>query len=219
MKLEMIAHATFRLTLSDGRVLLTDPYQGHTFGGRFDYPPFETAADFVLITHEHIDHNYLGDVRGIPVVIRHDWLDDVFAVHSVFAWHDKFMGTKFGGGVWMKCIDAEGLRICHMGDCGEVLSDAQIAEIGHVDVLLIPVGGFYTMDGDEAAELVRRIAPRTVIPCHYRTPLCSLPIEGPDRFLKHFTDIVTLNSHCVELSTLPPGIVVMPGIYFDATNG
>lgn len=210
MHLEYIAHATFLLTLSDGRRLILDPYQGMTFTGRFNYPPFVTAADFALITHEHIDHNYLGDLTDIPVVVRNAWQDARLRVTSQFVWHDKFQGTKFGGGVSMKFIEADGVRLCHMGDCGEMLSDAQVAEMGDIDVLLIPVGGFYTIDGHEAAALARRIHARTVIPCHYRTSLCSLPITGPEEFLSHFGQACRMASCRVSLDALPAGVVVVP---------
>ncbi len=210
MHIEFIAHATFKITLKDGRTILVDPYQGMAFQGRFNYPSYATEADFVLMTHEHIDHNYLGDMRNIPVVVRHQWQDFGLVVSSIFAWHDKFEGTRFGGGVRMKVIEADGIRIAHLGDVGERLSDAQIAALGKIDVLLLPVGGFYTLDGDDAADLAKRIGARTTIPCHYKTSLCTLPIEEPARFLQHFEDIVYWQQNHAEVDALPAGVVVMP---------
>ncbi len=213
MKLSFIAHATFAIDLDDGRRIVIDPYESMTFKGRFNYPPFCTCADFVLITHEHIDHNYLGDIHNIPVVVRHDWCDSSLKVTSHFVWHDKFEGTKFGGGVWMKLIEADGMRILHMGDCGEILTDEQIAALGRIDILLIPVGGFYTIDGHEAADLALRIGARVTIPCHYQTPLCSLPITGPEAFLSHFPNYHVLSTHEIDASSLPTGIVMMKDLY------
>ncbi len=213
MKIEFIAHATFMVELSDGRRLLIDPYQSMTFNGRFNYPPYEADPDFALITHEHIDHNYTGDLRSVPVIVRHHWIDDRLKITSVFVWHDKFQGTKFGGGVQAKIIEADGVRICHLGDCGEILSDAQISRIGSVDFLIIPVGGFYTIDGDEAASLVKRMSVKTVFPCHYRTSLCSLPIEPVDRFISHFEHVTHLAHGVYDIGRLPEGIVVSPGKY------
>lgn len=213
MKLTFVAHATFALDLDDGRRVVIDPYESMTFKGRFNYPVYRTHADLVLITHEHIDHNYLGDIQNIPVVVRHDWCDRKLCVSSHFAWHDKFEGTKFGGGVWMKMVEADGVRLCHLGDCGEVLSDEQIAALGRVDVLLIPVGGFYTLDGHESADLARRIGARVTIPCHYRTSLCSLPITGPEEFLSHFPDYHRVETCEADVSKLPEGVVWMPSLY------
>lgn len=211
MHLEYIAHATFVLTLNDGRRLLIDPYMGMSFQGRFNYPSFQTSADFVLMTHEHLDHNYLGDIFNIPVVVRHQWHDKTLSISSVFAWHDKFEGTKFGGGVQMKVIEADGVRIAHLGDVGEILSDTQIAALGKIDILLMPVGGFYTINGDEAAGLAKRMDVRTIVPCHYKTSLCELPIEGPERFLKHWLEqeVTFLNQNCLEVGKEPAGIVVL----------
>ena len=109
-----------------------------------------------------------------------------------------------------KIIEAEGVRIAHLGDVGEDLSDTQIKALGKLDVLILPIGGFYTIDGDAAASLVQRLQVRTVIPCHYKTTLCDLPIEGPERFLTHFkTQITCLNQNSMLLGTQPEGIVVM----------
>lgn len=212
MKLEFIAHATFSVHLDDGRHIIIDPYQGMSFQGRFNYPSYSAMADFVLITHEHLDHSYFEDIKGNPVIVRQSWNDDGLKVSSVFAYHDKYKGTKFGGYVLMKIMEADGLRICHMGDCGEILSDEQIGRMGRLDVLLVPVGGFYTINGDEAFELVRRIDARVVIPCHYLTPRCSLKLEDENRFLSHF-DSISRMSGIVDVKTFPEGIVHLKSRY------
>lgn len=211
MKIEFIAHATFMVTLSDGRRLIIDPYQGMAFQGRFNYPPCVADVDFALITHEHVDHNYTSDLHPTPVIVRHGWQDDRLRITSVFVWHDKVQGTRFGGGVLAKIIEADGVRICHLGDCGEILSDAQISRFGKLDLLILPVGGFYTLDGDEAAALVSRMSARTIFPCHYKTSLCSLPIEPVDRFLSHFHHVTSLEYAIFDVSALPEGVVVSPG--------
>ncbi len=211
MKLEFIAHATFLIELSDGRRLIIDPYQSMTFNGRFNYPAFVTQADFALITHEHIDHNYTADLCSIPVIVRHDWRDNHLTIRSIFVWHDQYQGTKFGGGVHAKIIEADGLRIAHLGDCGEHLSAETIARFGHLDLLILPVGGFYTLNGDDAAVLAKRISAKTIFPCHYRTSLCTLPIEPPDRFLSHFDHYTTLEHGVYDVSSLPEGVILSPG--------
>lgn len=218
MIIDYIAHATFVLTLDCGRRIIIDPYQAHTFNGRFDYPPYKTHADFALMTHEHIDHNYIADLTNIPVVVRHDWTDSMLKVRSVFCWHDKFQGTKFGGGVWTKIIEADGLRLCHLGDCGELLSDEQIEAFGKLDILMIPVGGFYTLNGHEAAVLADRIGAKTTIPCHYKTTLCSLPITGPDEFLSHFPNAVKLGTSRAEADNLPIGTVLMNSLFGEVLS-
>ena len=184
MQLEFIAHATFLLRLNSGRSIVIDPYKAHEFNGRFDYPTFAPLCDFAVITHEHIDHAWLGDLRGNPVVVRQAWCDRELRISSVFAYHDAFGGTKFGGYVLMKVIEADGQRLCHLGDVGEPLSDAQIAALGHCDVAIVPIGGFYTIDAHAAHALATRLAARTTIPCHFKTPLCTLPIADATPFLR-----------------------------------
>ena len=213
MIIQYIAHATFTIDLNDGRRIIVDPYLGMSFNGRFNYPPYVTKADFAVITHEHLDHNYLGDIENIPVVVRSNWHDITLDIRTVTVFHDKFGGTKFGGTVGMKIIEADGLRICHMGDCGEILTDEQIEKLGRIDVLLIPVGGFYTIDGDEAFDLAQRIGARTTIPCHYLTPRCSLTLEGPERFLAHYQDFTRLSDSRFNAECLPEGVVCVPSLY------
>ena len=213
MQIQYIAHATFTIDLSDGRRIIIDPYLGMSFQGRFNYPSYPTKADFAVITHDHLDHNYLGDICNIPVVIRNNWHDDRLDIRTITVFHDKFGGTKFGGTVGMKIIQADNIRLCHMGDCGEILSDDQIALLGPLDILLIPVGGFYTIDGDEAAALAKRINATTIIPCHYITPRCSLKLEGPERFLSHFDRVHKLSDSKFNAECLPAGVVWVPSLY------
>ena len=212
MKLEFIAHATFKLTLNDNRIIVIDPYQSMSFQGRFNYPIFDEYCDFAVITHEHLDHNYLEDLKGNPVVVRNSWQDKNLNIYSIFAWHDKYQGTKFGGYVLMKIIESASIRLCHLGDCGELLSDKTIDQMGRIDILLIPVGGFYTIDGSEAAALVHRIQPKTVIPCHYLTPRCSLKLEDETEFLSHFDKIHHLSGE-IDIKDLPDGIVHLASRY------
>lgn len=193
MKIEFIAHATFKLTLDDGRVIIIDPYMGMSFQGRFNYPPFVTPADVVAITHDHLDHNYLGDITGDPVVVREAADLPGLKITSIRVWHDQFEGTKFGGAVDMKCIEADGIRLLHMGDCGECLTDAQLKALGPIDVVLIPCGGFYTIDGAMAADIAKRLGATTTIPCHYKTELCALPIVDETEFCAQFDRITRLN--------------------------
>ena len=209
MQLEFIAHATFLLRLDSGRSIVIDPYKAHEFNRRFDYPTFAPLCDFAVITHEHIDHAWLGDLRGNPVVVRQAWCDRELRISSVFAYHDAFGGTKFGGYVLMKVIEADGQRLCHLGDVGEPLSDAQIAALGHCDVAIVPIGGFYTIDAHAAHALATRLAARTTIPCHFKTPLCTLPIADATPFLRLAGTYTHFPHATYPIDSLPPGIVLL----------
>jgi L-ascorbate metabolism protein UlaG (beta-lactamase superfamily) len=153
----------------------------------FKYPPIEgVTADLVLVTHEHGDHNGVDVVGGSPVVLRSTAgrldspLGEVVAIASE---HDDVAGTARGPNT-VFCFSLDGLRICHLGDFGQpALRPEQREAIGPVDVLFVPVGGGPTIGGVAAAELVRSLAPRLVVPMHYRTAAVNF-LEPPDEFLE-----------------------------------
>jgi L-ascorbate metabolism protein UlaG (beta-lactamase superfamily) len=155
----------------------------------FKYPPIEgVTADLVLVTHEHGDHNGVDVVGGSPVVLRSTAgrldspLGEVVAIASE---HDDVAGTARGPNT-VFCFSLDGLRICHLGDFGQpALRPEQREAIGPVDVLFVPVGGGPTIGGVAAAELVRSLAPRLVVPMHYRTAAVNF-LEPPDEFLEAF---------------------------------
>jgi L-ascorbate metabolism protein UlaG (beta-lactamase superfamily) len=158
-------------------------------GIEFNYPPIEgVTADLVLVTHEHGDHNAADAVGGSPVVLRstagrlESPLGEVVAVASE---HDDVAGTARGPNT-IFCFSLDGLRICHLGDFGQpALRPEQREAMGPVDVLFVPVGGGPTIGGVAAAELVRSLAPRLVVPMHYRTAAVNF-LEPPDEFLEAF---------------------------------
>jgi L-ascorbate metabolism protein UlaG (beta-lactamase superfamily) len=156
-------------------------------GLRFDYPPIqEVEAELLLVTHEHDDHNAVEVIGGAPQVIRSSagtFESPVGEVVGVASEHDEVAGTKRGANV-IFCFALDGLRISHFGDFGQAaLRAEQLQAIGEVDVLMLPVGGFATIGGEEAAAIVRAVRPRLVVPMHYRTEAVSF-LEPPDAFLE-----------------------------------
>jgi L-ascorbate metabolism protein UlaG (beta-lactamase superfamily) len=156
-------------------------------GIEFNYPPIEgVTADLVLVTHEHGDHNGVDVVVGSPVVLRSTAgrldspLGEVVAIASE---HDDVAATARGPNT-IFCFSLDGLRVCHLGDFGQpTMRPEQREAIGAVDVLFVPVGGGPTIGGAAAAELVRSLSPRLVIPMHYRTAAVNF-LEPPDEFLE-----------------------------------
>jgi L-ascorbate metabolism protein UlaG (beta-lactamase superfamily) len=152
----------------------------------FDYPPIENvAADLVLITHEHFDHNGAGVVAGSPQVIRSTagtFDSCIGKVVAVAAEHDDVAGTKRGPNT-IFCFTLAGLRFCHLGDYGQSrLRSEQERAIGEVDVLFLPAGGGPTLKVDAAVALARTLRTRLIVPMHYRTGSISF-LEAPDAFL------------------------------------
>jgi L-ascorbate metabolism protein UlaG (beta-lactamase superfamily) len=155
-------------------------------GIQFEYPPIEgVTADLVLVTHEHRDHNAVEVIGGSPVVLRSTagrLESPVGEVVAVASEHDDVAGTARGPNT-IFCFSLEGVRLCHLGDFGQPgLRPEQREAIGTVDVVFVPVGGGPTIGGAAAAELVRSLAPRLVVPMHYRTPAVNF-LEPPDAFL------------------------------------
>jgi L-ascorbate metabolism protein UlaG (beta-lactamase superfamily) len=153
----------------------------------FDYPPIEgLEADLLLVTHEHGDHNHVDAVGGSPVVLRstagtHE--SPVGEVVGVASEHDEVAGTQRGPNT-IFVFTLDGLRIAHFGDFGQSgLRPEQIAAIGQVDIALVPVGGGPTVGGERAAQVVRDVNAKLVVPHHYRTEAVNF-LDPPDEFLE-----------------------------------
>ncbi|HZX50277.1 MAG TPA: MBL fold metallo-hydrolase [Candidatus Paceibacterota bacterium] len=185
MQIVWKGQACFFLAASRGKQeqvrIVIDPYE-ESIGLK---PP-QVEADMVLVTHDHFDHNNAKAVRGEPMVISGPGeyeLKGVF-IKGIASWHDNAEGKDRGKNT-MYVIEAEGLRLCHLGDIGQdELSAEQVGQIGNVDILFIPVGGTYTVAAKGAAKIISQIEPRMVIPMHYALPRLKVKLEPVDEFLK-----------------------------------
>lgn len=179
MKIKWFGHACFSLTTDAGTVLLTDP-----FDASVGYAMPRCAADIVTESHQHHDHNDISSLPRVGRVLRDpcDITIDDMHISTLSCFHDDVGGAKRGNNL-IFLIEADGLRIAHCGDLGHLLSDEQIAALGRIDVLLVPVGGYYTIDAPLAEALRKAIAPRLTIPMHYLTPALNFPIADETAFL------------------------------------
>ena len=196
MKIKWFGHSCFLLTSSNGARILTDP-----FDESVGYKVPEVEADIVTTSHNHYDHNYLGAVRGEFIHLDtpgHFVVRDI-EITGIGTYHDKEYGRKRGGNI-VYIFSMDGLKICHLGDLGHLLNDSQLREIGQVDVLLIPVGGIYTIDYKEAVELVNLIDPKLVIPMHYKTPATSFSIDGAENFLDSVGSMDSAGKQEIEIN-------------------
>lgn len=159
MNITWIGHSCFKIE-SSGYVIITDPYEDGSVPG---LKPVRESADKVLCSHEHGDHNARNLVK-----IR-EGKTCPFSVETIETWHDEVKGAKRGPNT-IHIIDDGNVRLAHLGDLGCMPEEEQIRKLMNLDVCLIPVGGFYTIDGKEAAGLIKRIQPGLVIPMHYRDP-------------------------------------------------
>ncbi len=179
MKIKWLGHACFKLTSDKGISIITDPYD-ESVG--YELPDEE--ADVVTISHGHHDHNYHEWVKGNPELVSKlgsFYVKDI-PIKGIRTYHDEDQGEKRGANI-IYCMELDGIRVCHCGDLGHVLTPDQVQEIGVVDVLLLPVGGTYTVDGAAAAKVAAQLKPRCIIPMHFKTPATQLPIQGVEPFL------------------------------------
>jgi len=191
MTITWMGHSCFVIE-QDGYRIAVDPYEGVD-----GYPPLHIAANAVCCSHEHFDHAYRAGVELLPGG------RNPFAVREIASFHDGAGGRTRGKNT-IRVFTAGGRSVCHLGDLGHLLSGGQIAAIGRVDVLLIPVGGVYTIGPEEAKAVVRQLRPRCAVPMHYRHAPFGLPnLGGAERFLEQFCS---------------GSVGVLPGRSFEVTD-
>ena len=180
MKLEWIGHACFRMTAANGTRVITDPYDA-SVGAQM----VPLCADVITMSHEHHDHNEESMIEGNPVIL-HGTKDAVCGGVHTYAYgsyHDDAQGAKRGANA-IRVFEMDGLKVVHMGDQGCMPDEKIIAAIAEADVMMIPVGGTYTVDAQGAKEIIEAAKPRCVIPMHVKTKGCGYPIAKVDDFLK-----------------------------------
>lgn len=170
MEITYLGHSCFRIK-GKKNIIVTDPYE--------DYVGFEmprVSADIVTVSHHHQDHNNISAVKGTtkreePFIVDGPGEYEIsgISIFGIASFHDSSRGTKRGENtIYLITIDS--LRLAHLGDLGHKLTEAELEEINGVDILLIPIGGTYTIDDNEAIEVIGQIEPRIIIPMHYKTP-------------------------------------------------
>jgi L-ascorbate metabolism protein UlaG (beta-lactamase superfamily) len=201
MKLKYLGHASFLVTSADGIRLQFDPYQAGGYEGQFRYGKFVDPADMVVISHNHRDHNDIAGVPGNPQEIKGvgTQTEQGITFHRVTAFHDNKAGGQRGEDIITVC-EIDGVRLCHTGDLGHQLSIQQIEELGQIDVLCLPVGGYFTVDAEEATKVMESLAPRICIPMHYKTSKTDFPIAGVEDFLKGKAHVKRLGASEVEIT-------------------
>ena len=181
MDISWLGHASFKLKGKNATVV-TDPYNAQ-IGVKMP----KVEADIVTVSHGHFDHNEVGAVSGEPFVVQGPGEYEVKGVEivGVSSFHDTKEGAERGKNTIYN-LKMDKLNICHLGDLGqETLTEAQVEEIGNVDILLIPVGGFFTIDASMAVKIAAQLEPKIIIPMHYKTSDSKIDqLAGVDKFLK-----------------------------------
>jgi len=174
-----LGHSCFRIRGSHA-VIITDP-----FPPNLGYSLGRATADIVTVSHPHPSHAYVQGVGGEPRVVQGPGEYEISGVLllGVATFHDAEGGKKRGKNT-VYLMEIDGLAVCHLGDLGQVLTPPQLEEIGDVDVLLLPVGGVSTIDANQAANVIRQLEPKAVVPMHYKTPAIKRELDPVEKFLK-----------------------------------
>lgn len=200
MKVKWLGHSCFLITSDKGLRIITDPYTSGT--GGIDYGRVNEEADVVTVSHEHWDHNDPSSVPGKPEIVKSSGTRSAkgIQIKGVATHHDESQGKERGANIAF-CFSVDGFRLCHLGDLGHRPNKEQVAEIGTVDVLFIPVGGFYTIDARVASQVCDDLKPRVVFPMHYKTPKLDFPITGVDEFIAGKKSVKKLDATEVEFTS------------------
>ena len=196
MKIKWLGHSCFKIVSKNGIRILTDPFDDNV---GYKIPSVE--ADIVTVSHGHYDHNFTDCVKGDFEIINkigHFNVKDI-PITGIHTYHDDTEGSKRGDNI-VYIFEMDGLRICHLGDLGHLLSTAQLEMAGRIDVLLIPVGGNFTLDAAMAVEVINQIKPLVVLPMHYKTPALMLNLDPIDKFAEAVGSVERLNQQVIEIN-------------------
>jgi L-ascorbate metabolism protein UlaG (beta-lactamase superfamily) len=179
MEINWLGHSCFRIKGKQATVI-TDPYPpdlGYSLG--------KPTANIVTVSHQHAGHSYVQGIAGESRVVKGPGEYEINGVliTGIATFHDQEKGQKRGKNT-VYLIEVDDVSLCHLGDLGHVLTAEQVEDLDNVDVLLLPVGGVSTINAPLAAEVVRQLEPKAVVPMHYKTEALSWELEPVDRFLK-----------------------------------
>lgn len=201
-KVTWYGQSFFVVEASDGKRVAVDPFD-QSF---LKYPlPKALTADVLLVTHEHGDHNNVGLIGGTPFIIRSEkgvgtFTKNGITVVGTATFHDDKQGKDRGKNT-VYTFTVDDITFCHVGDLGHTLSPAQVKSIGPVDVLFVPVGGFFTLDPSKVDQVIKVLSPKIVVPMHFKTGYTpDLPIQGPEAFLKNEKNVKKLGSASFEIT-------------------
>lgn len=206
MDINWLGHSCFRIKGKEA-IVITDPCPPDT-----GYSLSKLRADIVTVSHSHSDHSYVQAIEGEYKVVKGPGeyeLKGVF-VTGISTFHDNSQGSERGKNT-VYLLEMDGVTLCHLGDIGQSLTSALEEELGDIGVLFLPVGGRTTIDVSVAAEIVRSLAPKIVIPMHYKTPVLPKDFETLDKFLKQMgiKEVAPQPKLLVNRANLPPSTQVV----------
>lgn len=180
MTITYYGHSCFKI-ISNSLIIITDP-----FDKSIGLVPPRIAADIITVSHDHYDHNNIKTISGQPFIINGPGEFEIkgISIKGISSFHDIHQGQERGLNT-IYLIETEGIKICHLGDFGQPkLTDVQFEAVNNPDILFIPVGGKYTIDGASASSIISQIEPKIVLPMHYKISGLKIDLAPIDKFLK-----------------------------------
>lgn len=209
VRIKWFGHACVAVVRSDNYTIVFDPHDGYSIGLRKP----NVTADLILVSHDHFDHNAVNVVmkkesRVLKEFVGETTVDKV-VVKGFSSYHDKDKGRKRGSNT-IYIVETEGCRVAHMGDLGDVPEARVMDNIKEVDILFIPVGGTYTIEPLDAAQIIERVKPKNVMPIHYWIPGLRLPLREVNDFLSYVKsyEVVRLDTNEFSLEQYRGNIIV-----------
>ncbi len=209
MRVKWLGHACFLITSRDGLRVITDPY---AVGGGINYSPIKETADVVSVSHGHDDHSNVSALKGKPEIINNAGIKTAKGIQfrGVATFHDEAQGRQRGSNT-VFCFTIDDIKLCHLGDLGHVLNPELVSEIGAVDILFVPVGGYFTIDAAVATQVCDQLGSKVIIPMHFKTPKCTYPIADVEDFLKGKKNVRRIDNSEVdfEVEKLPANTEIL----------
>ncbi|AOR22368.1 MBL fold metallo-hydrolase [Clostridium taeniosporum] len=198
MKLTWYGHSCFLITSNNGKRILIDP-----FDDSIGYSNNFLHSDIITISHNHFDHSFLknndNNIKIINTPGRFDF--DFASIEGFSSFHDKLNGLKRGTNI-IYTFTLDKLKICHLGDLGEIPSELISKRLEDIDILLVPIGGHFTLNGEEGAKISKLISPKYIIPIHYKTFKSLLYLDDPKNFLINMNNVEKINSNILTSDDL-----------------
>jgi L-ascorbate metabolism protein UlaG (beta-lactamase superfamily) len=206
MKITYYGHSAFNIATEKGTRIIIDPYESGAFNGALSYGKINDEADIVITSHNHADHSYTKDIKGkFSLISRQDTVEmSGVKIKTINSYHDNSGGKERGHNL-ISVINADSLVLAHLGDLGHSLDYGTLQEMGKVDILLMPVGGGFTLDAALAVKVMNDIKPGITIPMHYKTAKCTFPIAPMEDFTKGQNNVHVFKESAIVIKkeTLP----------------
>lgn len=193
MKIQWFGHSSFLITSNLGKRILTDP-----FNIDIGYTPYKEFSNIITVSHNHFDHCNLDNISSDTKVINTTGVHilDFCKITGFSSFHDDCNGIKRGSNI-IYIYELDGFRLCHLGDLGHELSREFLELIKPIDILFIPIGGYYTINGMMASKIVKSINANYIFPMHYKTNRLSLVLDGPENFILSTKNVTKLTSNTI----------------------